>query len=83
MIEPLQVFRPQAGDIVVLRGYRPLVRVKYVGSRYARIEEMNGTNSRLTQKRNLSPAPLPPAPEPVRDTSISSLDREFTTWSHK
>jgi hypothetical protein len=83
MIELLQLFRPQAGDVVVLRGYRPLQRVKYTGSRYCRIEELDGSNSRLCQKRDLSPAPLPQVPEPIKDTSISALDREFTTWDHK
>ena len=82
MIAPPKSHQPQAGEIMTLRGVGK-VRVVYTGSRFCRVTDLGGSNSRLCDKRDLLPLPPPPAPEPVADSSIFSLDREFTTWSHK
>ena len=76
------IAQPQAGDIMLLRGHRQHVRVVYVGSRFARITDLDGHNSRLAQKRDLQPLP-PPVEPPKPRPRMSSLDEEFMTWDHK
>ena len=71
--------RPQSGEVWKLRGVGP-VKAVYTGSRFTRITDLDGSNSRLCQSRDLQPLP-PPVEPPKPRPRMSSLDEEFLDFS--